>query len=359
VEPAIGNANLWQGTLALMVLRTLEELGPQHGYGIARRIEKSSGGRLSANPSTLYPTLLKLEQEGYIASEWGVADKNRKVKYYKLRSAPSPKGLARENAQLVAAMGEEAAQREDLNREIEIAREVQQRLFPQELPAVSGLDYSGACRPALGVGGDYYDFFKLPDGKLGVAIGDVSGKGISAALTMASLQAALRIQTMSPVDDLASIVARANRLIFDASSSDRYATLFFAIYDPATRILKYVNAGHIPPVVTSASQPNCLVRLDSSGTVVGLFSDVPYEQGETQLHVGDTVLAFTDGITETMNAADEEWGHERLIKSFRESGSFRSGQIIDNILSEADHFAAGAKQHDDMTVVILRVEEQP
>jgi len=356
---AVGNADLWQGTLALMVLRTLEELGPQHGYGIARRIEQASGGRLSANLGTLYPTLLRLEQEGYIASEWGIADNNRKVKYYKLRSAPSPKGLARENAQLIAAIGEEVAQREGLNREIEIAREVQQRLFPQELPAVSGLEYCGACRPALGVGGDYYDFFKLPDGKLGVAIGDVSGKGVSAALTMASLQAALRIQTMSPVEDLAPIVARVNRLIYDGSSSDRYATLFFAIYDPATRILKYVNAGHIAPAVTSARQPNCVARLDSGGTVVGLFSDVPYEQGERQLHVGDTVLAFTDGITETMNPANEEWGEERLIKSFRESSSLHSGRIMDKIISEADHFAAGAKQHDDMTVLILRVEEQP
>ena len=358
MKAATDKADAWDGTLSLMVLKTLESIGRQHGYGIARRIEQTSGGRFSVTLGTLYPTLLKLEQEGYIASEWDLADNNSRVKYYKLKSAFSPKGLARENAQLIAAMEEEVAQRESLSREMEIAREVQQRLFPQDLPAVAGLEYCGACRPALGVGGDYYDFFTLPDGKLGVAIGDVSGRGISAALTMASLQASLRIQTMSPVEDLASIVARANRLIYDASSADRYATLFFAIYNPSTRILKYVNAGHIPPVITSASRPDCVVRLESGGTVVGLFSDVPYEQGEKQLETGDTIFAFTDGLTETMNAAEEEWGEERLIKALLECGGSAPRQIMAKMIAGADRFAAGAQKHDDMTVVVLRVGER-
>jgi sigma-B regulation protein RsbU (phosphoserine phosphatase) len=358
VKPITGKADVWQGTLALMVLRTLEALGPLHGYGIARRIEQTSGGRLSVNYGTLYPALLELEQEGYIASEWGASDSNQKIKYYKLKSIPSQRGLARENAQLVAAIGEEVAHRESLDREMQFAREVQQRLFPQELPVVSGLDYCGACRPALGVGGDYYDFLKLPDGKLGVAIGDVSGKGIAAALMMASLQASLRIQTMDPVEDLGSIIARVNRLLYDASSSDRYATLFFAIYDPATRILNYVNAGHLPPVVMSASHPDSVARLDSGGTVVGLLSDVTYARGEKKLDVGDTLLAFTDGITETMNATDEEWGEQRLTKTFLECGGLTSRQIMAKIIAGADQFAAGAKQHDDMTVVVLRVEER-
>ena len=135
---------------------------------------------------------------------------------------------------MTTAMGREMAQRERLNRELEIAREVQEHLFPQRLPAVPGLDYCGRCRPAREVGGDYYDFLELPEGRLGLAIGDVSGKGVGAALMMASLEASLR--ALAPVvEDPAELMERVNSLIFQASSASRYATLFYAQYDPATR----------------------------------------------------------------------------------------------------------------------------
>ena len=160
--------------------------------------------------------------------------------------------LAQEVARLTTAIGREMAQRERLNRELEIAREVQEHLFPQRLPPVPGLDYCGHCRPAREVGGDYYDFLELPEGRLGIAIGDVSGKGVGAALMMASLEASLRGQA-SVGHDLAELMKRVNSLVYQASSANRYATLFYAEYDPRSRQLSYVNAGHNPPVVLRKS----------------------------------------------------------------------------------------------------------
>ena len=153
-------------------------------------------------------------------------------------------------------------------------------LFPQKLPPIDGLDYAGHCRPALGVGGDYYDFLALPEGKLGLAIGDVSGKGIAAALMMASLQASLRSEATRAPQNLGAAVASINRLVFEASSSNRYATFFYGQYDPATGQLDYVNAGHNPPMLFHRSDGGArLTRLEPGGTVVGLLEDATYEQG--------------------------------------------------------------------------------
>src|SRR5579872_5915171 len=166
--------------------------------------------------------------------------------------------LAQEVARLTTAIGREMAQRERLNRELEIAREVQEHLFPQRLPPAPGLDYCGQCRPAREVGGDYYDFLELPDGRLGIAIGDVSGKGVGAALMMASLEASLRALA-SVVRDPAELMGRVNSLVCQASASNRFATLFYAEYHPPTRRLTYVNAGHNPPLVLRNRAGSCQV----------------------------------------------------------------------------------------------------
>jgi phosphoserine phosphatase RsbU/P len=273
-----------------------------------------------------------------------------------LESVAAQTGLALENARLTAAVASEMAQRERLNREVEIAREVQERLFPQNMPPVPGLDYCGHCRPALGVGGDYYDFVALPGDGLGIAIGDVSGKGIAAALLMASLQASLRGQTLrEPGDtgsDLATIMRHVNKLVYDASSSNRYATFFYAQYDSASRLLSYVNAGHNPPVVLRGSE---VIRLEASGAVVGLLPNCPYGEGSVQLQVGDVFLAFTDGISEAMNPEEEEWGEDAMIAAAAGYSTLTARQTLDHLMTDADAFARGAKQHDDMTLVVARV----
>jgi len=289
-----------------------------------------------------------------------------------LQSVASQTGLALENARLTDAMAKEMVQREKMSRELEIAREVQERLFPQEITAIPGLDYCGACRPALGVGGDYYDFILLAGGKLGIAIGDVSGKGISAALMMASLQASLRGQAMVAPEDLATVVTNVSRLVFEASSSNRYATFFYAQYDPASRQLVYVNAGHNPPLVlhkcqahlqaasASATVPlsacDCRVeKLDQGGVVVGLLRESPYQQGTIDLQPGDLLVAYTDGISEAMDLDDEEWGEDRMLQCIQSCDGMRAADIIQHVLAAADTFAKGAPQHDDMTLVVARV----
>jgi sigma-B regulation protein RsbU (phosphoserine phosphatase) len=270
-----------------------------------------------------------------------------------LSAVASQTGLALENAELTESVRREIAQRERLDRELEIAREVQQRLFPQKLPLVHGLDFAGYCRPAESVGGDYYDFIHLPDASLGIAVGDVSGKGIAAALMMASLQASLRGQTIKPCETLSEMISNINRLMYDASAENRYATFFYAQYYPATRALRYVNAGHNPPMVLRGNQ---FIRLTEGGTVVGLFPEFPFCEGFVRLEQGDVLVAFTDGISEAMNGADEEFEEERLMTAVRKMDGRTAAEMIGQILAEVDGFTAGAKQNDDMTLVVVRVQ---
>jgi sigma-B regulation protein RsbU (phosphoserine phosphatase) len=241
-----------------------------------------------------------------------------------------------------------------LNRELEIAREVQEHLFPQRLPPTPGLDYCGECRPAREVGGDYYDFLELPGSRLGIAIGDVSGKGVGAALTMASLEAALRALA-SIVQDPADLIGRVNNVIHDSSAENRYATLFYAEYDPATRRLTYVNAGHNPPIVLRDTGGACQVlRLEVGGPVVGLLAQ-RYQPGVFSHEPGDVVVLFTDGVSESMNIRNEEWGEDSLIELAKTCHGLPVRDAMKRILSAAQAFAGAAPQHDDMTLVVLRI----
>ena len=243
-----------------------------------------------------------------------------------------------------------------VDREIEIAREVQERLFPQQLPTLPGHSIHGACRPAQGVGGDYYDVLSLDDGSLGLAIGDVSGKGISAALLMASLRASLRGMTMDGPADLAVLMSRVNRLVYESSATNRYATFFFAIYQPLNRLLRYVNAGHNPPYVVRKNEVHAL---DGGGPVIGLLPDAIYEECRLLLQPGDLLLAYTDGISEALNLQDQEWGEERMLAAARAHLPESASTILRHIVTEADRFAATAPQHDDMTLLLMKLDGMP
>jgi phosphoserine phosphatase RsbU/P len=280
-----------------------------------------------------------------------------------LKSVATQTALALSNAELTSAIADEIAHREKLNREIEIAREVQERLFPQHLPEISGLDYFGRCRTALGVGGDYYDFLALPEGQLGIALGDVSGKGIAAALTMASLQASLRAEAMRAGNDIAGLITRVNQALYGASTEDRYATLFYAQYDPSGRRFTYVNAGHCPPILVhnamraGVGNGAAIERLDKAGgTVVGLLPSCEYEQAEVALSPGDLLVIYTDGFSEAMSPQLEEWGETRLFAAVSGCDGLPAKDSIAKIMQAADAFASGAPQSDDMTLVILRVK---
>jgi sigma-B regulation protein RsbU (phosphoserine phosphatase) len=267
-------------------------------------------------------------------------------------------GMALELSELAHSLANEAAVRERANREMEIAREVQERLFPQEMPKLDGVSIAGACRAALGVGGDYYDVFRLEDGRLGLAIGDVSGKGISAALLMASLRASLRAVTIDNRGDLAKLMDKVNRLVYEASADNRYATFFFGAFDPVSRILKCVNAGHNAPLVLRQKPDgeSETLRLEADGPVVGLLPFALYTEQSLCLEPGDLLVSYTDGISEAMTHNDEEWGEARMMAAAIIEKDASADGVLRTIFAQADKFTAGAPQHDDMTVLILKLD---
>jgi serine phosphatase RsbU (regulator of sigma subunit) len=292
-----------------------------------------------------------------------------------------PSGILVNVYKLIPTLAEEALSRAKLEREFEIAREVQERLFPQTFPKVAGVEMAAHCRPAQAVGGDYYDLIDIRESslaeagyapgenissasgttahgcdRLGIAIGDVSGKGMSAALLMASLHASLRGQVLSGVGDLGTKMANVNRLLYNASDSNRYATFFYAELDCASRTLHYVNAGHNPPAVLRKDDGAWRVlRLGDGGPVIGLLAAAVYKEQILHLVPGDILLAFTDGISEAMNASEDEWGEDRMIAEAQAHADLNAEELLQHLFRAADAFAAGATQHDDMTIVVLRL----
>ena len=277
-----------------------------------------------------------------------------------LESVATQTGLALEIGDLARSLANEATHRERIHREIEVAREVQERLFPQEFPAIDGVSLAGRCRPQQGVGGDYYDSFLLDDGRMGLAIGDVSGKGISAALLMASLRASLRGMTLDAPHDLAMMMEKVNRLVYEASATNRYATFFFATYNMRTHELIYVNAGHNAPfLVRRNGDTSHVERLEAGGPVIGLLPFAKYEEQRCVLQPRDLLLAYTDGISEAMSEHEEEWGEDRMLAAAQTLPDECAQQVLEHLFAEADRFTGKAPQFDDMTLLVLKLQEHP
>jgi phosphoserine phosphatase RsbU/P len=241
-----------------------------------------------------------------------------------------------------------------LLREMEIARDVQQHLLPQTQPPIPGLDYAGYCRSAEFVGGDYYDFLPMPDGGLLFTLGDVSGKGIAAAVLMASMQATLRSQVVKTPVSIAALIGDLNKAAYSFTTADKYSTLFCGLLDVATRKLTYVNAGQVRPMLLRAGDGQ-VERLDSDGFPVGLLDGSEYDQGEALLHPGDAVVCFSDGISEATNAKDEMWNESEVERIVRTCRGLTAHQMIDLLVEATDRFTGEAEQADDMTVVAIRV----
>lgn len=276
-----------------------------------------------------------------------------------LQSVATQTGLALEVSELAHSLADEAARRARSDRELEIAHEVQDRLFPQQIPAVAGMTLAGRCRPAQGVGGDYYDMIPLENGCIALAIGDVSGKGIPAALLMASLRSCLRTMTLVGAQetaqlDLAALMQKMNHLVFESSAANRYATFFFAVYDPASRLLRYVNAGHNAPVVLRGGERTLL---EATGSVVGLLQNVDFEERCLTLLPGDALIAYTDGISEALNADEEEWGEERMLEAAAAASPACADEILRAVFTAADRFIGNAAQYDDMTILVATMSQ--
>jgi serine phosphatase RsbU (regulator of sigma subunit)/predicted enzyme related to lactoylglutathione lyase len=235
--------------------------------------------------------------------------------------------------------------------ELEIAKQVQTRLFPQTLPSLTTLDYSGTCIQARQVGGDYYDFLDLGQERLGLVVGDISGKGIAAALLMANLQANLRSQCAIVSDQPRRFLQLVNRLFYENSIESAYATLFFAEYDDRVRRLRYVNCGHLSALLLR--HDGTLERLDSTCTVLGLFKEWDCSIGERLLSSGDTLALYTDGITESFNHAGEEFEEYRLVESLRRHREQCSPLLVASIVDDVNKFSPH-EQSDDITLIVAK-----
>ena len=234
-------------------------------------------------------------------------------------------------------------------RELEIAKEVQARLFPQTLPRLQTLDYAGVCIQARQVGGDYYDFLDVGPERLGLVIGDISGKGIAAALLMANLQANLRSQCVIALDQPQRLLRAVNQLFCENTLDGAFATLFFAEYDDRTRRLRYANCGHLYGLLLRSGKN--VELLDATATVLGIFKKWDCEIGERQLCAGDTLVLYTDGITESFNEAGEEFGEERLIDVSQQNRELSSRALLDAIIAEVRKFSPH-EQRDDITLIV-------
>jgi serine phosphatase RsbU (regulator of sigma subunit)/catechol 2,3-dioxygenase-like lactoylglutathione lyase family enzyme len=235
--------------------------------------------------------------------------------------------------------------------ELEIANEVQCRLFPQLRPPIHALDYCGRCFPARAVGGDYYDFLDLGPDRFGLVIGDVSGKGIAAALLMANLQANLRSQCAISLDQPQRLLQAVNQLFCQNTPDGSFATLFLADYHVPTGRLRYINCGHPPALVLRGD--DSIDRLDPTATVLGIFKKWDCELGEQTIHPGDTLVLYTDGITESFNDSHDEYGEVRLIESLLRHRSQPSQSLLQSIVADVRQFSPH-EQHDDITLIIAK-----
>jgi serine phosphatase RsbU (regulator of sigma subunit)/catechol 2,3-dioxygenase-like lactoylglutathione lyase family enzyme len=249
------------------------------------------------------------------------------------------------------AMAEKVESERRAAQELEIAKQVQARLFPQTLPPLATLDYAGVCIQARAVGGDYYDFLNLGVHRLGLVIGDVAGKGIAAALLMANLQANLRSLCAIVLDQPQRLLCSVNQLFYENTIDGAYATLFFAEYDDEVQRLRYANCGHLCALLLRSD--GNIERLDSTSTVLGLFKEWDCTIGERRLYAGDTLALYTDGITESFNDAEEEYGEQRLIEALQRHRELSSQALLTSVVDDVRQFSPH-EQHDDVTLIVAK-----
>jgi len=299
-------------------------------------------------------------------SGFDFADKDLKT----LMSIGEQLALVIDNSNLV----ERIVDQEKMLHEMALAASVQRHLFPVDAPKSPVVQISGYCKPAGFVGGDYYDFMQLDNGQIGMAVADVAGKGFSAALLTFMIHAFLRSQSLAGAPgsayrvSLSQLATSLNRLLFASTSSASYVTLFYAAYDENSGRLNFVNAGHNPPFVlhadpktgevSSPAQTNGVMKLESGGPMLGLFQDCPVQESTFQLRSGDFLFAYTDGAIDAVNTEGEEFGEERLLKLVKSKAHLPAIKARDEIFRGIEDWCGDAAQPDDITMVVLKVNEQ-
>ena len=250
----------------------------------------------------------------------------------------------------------ETAHKERLEREIQIARQIQLNLLPSNLPTVKGYDFSASSNPSEDVGGDYYDIFVLEDGRVAFALGDVSGKGVPAALLMSNLQAALQVQITENIA-LEEVAKKLNRLIHKNSTSEMFITCFLGILTPKTGSFSYVNAGHDVPVLLNDKND---YTLDTGGLMFGALPEADYRSETIQLSEGDVLVLYSDGLTEAMDENETEFGRKRILNSIQDCRDKKASEILERIKSDVLEFSGTERSTmDDQTLLVLKVSDIP
>jgi phosphoserine phosphatase RsbU/P len=249
-----------------------------------------------------------------------------------------------------------AMEQEKLRRDLELAGEVQRRLLPPQPPGNGTATLAAYTLPARTVGGDYYDFLDLGSERIGIAVADVSGKGIAAALLMSVVQASLRVISAERQASLSQLAEKMNQFLHRSSGANKYATFFYAQIEGGGRRLRFVNAGHNPPYLARGTEAGMeITELRAGGPPLGLFPKIQYEEADLELLPGDLMVAFTDGVPEALNAKGEEFGEERLKELVRGSRGCGAEEILAAISSQVRDWMGAAEQHDDVTIVVMKV----
>ena len=275
-----------------------------------------------------------------------------------LRACADQFALMIENARLT----DRVVEQETLRRDIALASDVQRRLLPDAPPRSECVDFAATSVPARRIGGDYYDFVELRDREIGIALADVSGKGVAAALIMSVVQASLRIISSEGGIAPPRLVARMNEFVYRSTPASKYATFFYAQLDEQGRQLRYVNAGHNAPYLLRAGRRSTddsaspeIEQLSVGGTVVGMFPEMGYEEATVELCPGDVLLVFTDGVPEAHNPENEEFGEERLQQLLRQTAHLPADEISARISDEMKNWIRDAEQYDDLTFIVMKV----
>ena len=331
-------------SLDMLVLQTVAA-APMHGFDIMQRLDQLSAEVVRMPRASLYPALHRLETNGLIAGDWKPVHKGRDAKFYAVTAA----GRARLQGEagwalLSKAVGHLAT----LEHEMQTASAIQRALLPNTHRAGSFFDAAAASEPCRSIGGDFFDYIDLAGGALGFVLGDVAGKGPPAALLGALMQGSLVAQAHAS-DEPATTVAAVNAAIVRRGIQGRFVTLFYGVLRPDGS-LTYCNAGHNPPVLLRAGGDVC--RLDVGGMVLGVFGDVPFMEGSQTLRPDDHLVLFSDGVSEAMNEAEEEFGDDRLIACLT-AGKGDAEQRLQHILATVKQFTGNAAQHDDVTAMIV------
>jgi serine phosphatase RsbU (regulator of sigma subunit) len=263
--------------------------------------------------------------------------------------------IAAQSAQVVenARLYEEERNLLKMQQEVKLASQIQADLLPKKFPSLSGYDIAGATFPARTIGGDYFDFISVDEHKLAICLGDVSGKGLPAALLMANLQASLRSQTYNG-NSVKECIARCNHQLFQSTSPEKFATLFYGILDTQNHTLTYCNAGHeLPFLISGSGEP---VRLNEGGTMIGIMDGFPFEEAVVAFQPGDMLVSYSDGVTEAMNEIKEQFGESKLGDLIKENVGVPAEKVIEEIIKAVRTHAGEAPQYDDITALVVRRE---